>query len=105
MPSYIMLLKWTEKGASDIAGAKQGRNAGKKAAAKMGVQWKQSYLLMGGEYDVLIVAEAPDDETMARYALLGAMSGAFVTKTIRAFTEAEADKLVDSLGELSELVA
>lgn len=105
MATYIMLIKLTEQGATDIADAKQGRDAGKKVAAKVGVHWKQSYLLMGGDYDVLVIVEAPDEETMARYALLGAMSGAVTTKTMRAFTEAEADKLVGSLGELSELVA
>lgn len=105
MATYIMLMKLTEQGATDIADAKRGRDAGKKAAAAVGVQWKKSYLLMGGDYDVLVIVEAPDEETMARYALLGAMSGAVITKTMRAFTEAEADKLVGSLAELSELVA
>lgn len=60
---------------------------------------------MGGEYDVLVVLEAPDEETIAKFALLGAMSGAVSTRTMRAFTEAEADKLVGSLAELTELVA
>ncbi len=105
MGTYIMLIKLSDEAAADITDAKSGRNAGKKAAAALGVHWKQSYLLMGGEYDVLVVLEAPDEETMAKFALLGAMSGAVSTRTMRAFTEAEADKLVGSLAELSELVA
>ena len=105
MATYIMLMKWTEQGAADIAEAKRGREAGKKAAAAVGIKWKQSYLVMGNEFDVLVVVEAPDEETMARYALLGQMSGAVDVKTIRAFTEAEADKLVGSLEEVTELVA
>lgn len=105
MATYIMLIKLSNDAAADIANAKSGRNAGKKAAAALGVQWKRSYLLMGGEYDVLIVLEAPDDETMAKFALLGTMSGAVSTRTMRAFTETEADRLVDSLGELTDLVA
>lgn len=105
MATYIMLIKLSDEAAADIANAKSGRNAGKKAAAAVGVQWKRSYLLMGGEYDVLIVLEAPDEETMARFALLGAMSGAVSTRTMRAFTETEADELVRSLGDLTQLVA
>ncbi len=105
MATYLMLMKWTEQGASDIAEAKRGREAGKKAAAAMGIKWKQSYLVMGNDYDVIVVVEAPDEEAMARYALLGQMSGAVETKTIRAFTEPEADKLVGSLSEFSKLVA
>lgn len=105
MGTYIMLMKWTEQGAADIAEAKRGREAGKKAAAAVGIKWKESYLVMGHDYDVIVIVEAPDEETMARYALLGQMSGAVETKTIRAFTEAEADKLVGSLSEFTELVA
>ena len=105
MATYIMLIKLTDKGASDLADATRGRNAGKKAAAAVGVQWKRSYLLMGAEYDVLVIAEAPDEETMARFALLGATSGAVTTRTMRAFTESEVDDLVKSLPGLTELVA
>jgi uncharacterized protein with GYD domain len=103
--TYIMLIKWSDEAAANVQDAKRGRSAGKKAAAALGVEWKRSYLLMGGEYDVLIVVEAPDEHTMAKFALLGAMSGAVSTRTMRAFTETEADQLVGSLGELSDLVA
>ena len=105
MATYIMLIKLSEQAAANIQDAKQGRTAGKKAASALGVEWKRSYLLTGGEYDVLIVLEAPDEETMAKFALLGAMSGAVSTRTMRAFTEGEADQLVESLGALTELVA
>ena len=93
-----MLMKFTERGAADIMDARAGRAAGKKAAAAMGVKCKQSYLMMG-EYDVMVILEAPDDETMARYALMGSMSGAVTTRTMRAFTEAGANKLIESLPE------
>jgi uncharacterized protein with GYD domain len=93
-----MLMKFTERGAADIMDARAGRAAGKKAAAAMGVKWKQSYLMMG-EYDVMVILEAPDDETMARFALIGGMTGAVTTRTMRAFTEAEANKLIESLPE------
>ncbi len=96
MATYIMLMKFTEQGAADIMDARAGRKAGKQAAKAMGLRWKASYLLMG-EYDVMVILEAPDDESMARYALMGGMSGAVQTQTMRAFTEPEADKLVESL--------
>ena len=104
MNTYIMFMQLTEQGASDIAEAKRGRDAGKKAAAAMGVSWKRSYLVMG-EHDVIVIAEAPDDETMAKYALLGQMSGAVTIKTVRAFTEKEADELTASLADFADAVA
>ena len=96
MATYVMLMKFTERGAADIMDAKAGRAAGKRAAAAMGVKWKTSYLMMG-EYDVLVLLEAPDDETMMRFALVGAMAGAVNTSTMRVFTEREADELIQSL--------
>ena len=42
---------------------------------------------------------------MAKFALLGTMSGVVSTRTMRAFTEGEADRLVGSLAGLTELVA
>ncbi|HTJ76393.1 MAG TPA: GYD domain-containing protein [Acidimicrobiales bacterium] len=105
MATYIMLIKLSEEAAANVQDAKRGRTAGKKAASALGLEWKRSYLLMGGEYDVLIVLEAPDEETMARFSLLGAMSGAVRTRTMRAFTEGEADQLLGSLAEVTELVA
>ncbi len=104
MATYIMFMKWTDQGASDIANAKKGRDAGKKAAEAVGVHWKRSYLVMG-EYDVIVVVEAPNEETMAKFALLGQMSGAVNIKTVRAFTENEADELVGSLNGLTSVLA
>ncbi len=104
MATYIMLMKLTDQGAADITDAKKGRNAGKKAAAAVGVTWKKSYLVMG-EYDVVVIVEAPDEETMARFSLLGGLSGAVKTTTMRAFTESEADELLSSLAQMAEKVA
>ncbi len=105
MASYIMLIKLSDEAAADIQNAKSGRTAGKKAAAAVGVEWKRSYLLIGAEYDVLIVLDAPNEEAIAKFALLGVMSGAVSTRIVRALTETEADHLVASLAELTDLVA
>lgn len=45
----------------------------------------------------MAIAEAPDDATMARMALVGASQGFIQTETMRAFTEEEADKIIASL--------
>lgn len=105
MASYVMLIKLSEEAAANLQDAKKGRDAGKKAAKALGVEWKRSYLLMGGEYDVLVILDAPNEEAMAKFSLLGSMSGAVTTRTIRAFTEGEADELVGSLAEVTDLVA
>ncbi len=96
MATYIMLMKFTTPGLEGIRDAQAGRAAGKKAAKAMGIQWKQQYLVMG-EYDIVTILEAPDDETVARFALMGAMTGGITIQTMRAFTEKEADALLKEL--------
>jgi uncharacterized protein with GYD domain len=96
MATYIMLMKFTTPGIEAIKDAQAGRAAGKKAAKALGIKWKQQYLVMG-EYDIITVVEAPDDETVAKFALMGGMSGGITTHTMRAFTEAEADKVIEGI--------
>ena len=95
MATYIMLMKFINPGVDSIQGANVGRAAGKKAAKALGITWKQQYLVMG-EYDIITVLEAPNDEVVAKFALMG-MTGSLAITTMRAFTESEADKLIKEL--------
>ena len=95
MATYVMLMKFINPTVGSMKEASAARAAGKKAAKAMGITWKQQYLMMG-EYDVMTILEAPDDETVARFALMG-MTGSLTITTVRAFTESEADKLIKGL--------
>ncbi|HEX3621701.1 MAG TPA: GYD domain-containing protein [Acidimicrobiales bacterium] len=95
MATYIMLMKFIDPGLDSIKSATAGRAAGKKAAKALGITWKHQYLVMG-DYDIVTIVEAPDDETVARFALMG-MTGSLSITTMRAFSETEADKLIKSL--------
>ncbi|MGI8810814.1 MAG: GYD domain-containing protein [Acidimicrobiales bacterium] len=95
MATYVMLMKFLNPGVESIQGARAGRAAGKKAAKALGITWKQQYLVMG-EYDIITILEAPNDEVVAKFALMG-MTGSLAITTMRAFTEAEADKLLKEL--------
>jgi uncharacterized protein with GYD domain len=93
--TYIMLMKFISPGVESIKSASAGRSAGKKAAKALGITWKHQYLTMG-EYDIITVLEAPDDETVAKFALMG-MTGSLSITTMRAFYEGEADSLIKGL--------
>jgi uncharacterized protein with GYD domain len=95
MATYIMLMKFIDPGVESIKEASKARAAGKKAAKALGITWKHQYLVMG-EYDIITILEAPDDETVARFALMG-MTGSLAITTMRAFNEVEADRLIKSL--------
>ena len=64
-----------------------------KRVADMGVNVIGHYMTMG-QYDQVIVCEAPDDETVAKITVMVAGRGNVATETMRAFTMDEARKLI-----------
>ena len=96
MPSYITLLSWTEQGIRNLKESPARLDAAKDVFRSMGAEIKEFYLVTG-QYDMVIVTEAPDDETVARLALATASQGAVRTVTLRAFTEEEYRKIIGDL--------
>jgi uncharacterized protein with GYD domain len=96
MATYISLVQYTQKGAESIKQLPARMEAARKAGQAIGAEIKQVYLVLG-QYDAVVISEAPDDETAARLALGTAMQGNVRTQTLRAFPEAEFMKLVASL--------
>jgi uncharacterized protein with GYD domain len=95
MATYVVLLKFTEEGRKSI-GDTRGIDAAKQGVEAMGMQWKAWYLTLG-QYDAVVIVEAPDDETAAKVALTQARSGGVVSETLRAFTEDEYRQMVAAL--------
>ena len=96
MPTYITLLRWTNKGTENIKQSPTRLDTAKKAFEAAGGKMTQFYLVMG-QYDMVAISEAPDDETAARMSLSIAGSGAVQTETLRAFSEGEYRKIMASL--------
>ena len=96
MPTYITLLRWTQKGAENIKQSPNRLDAAKKAFEAAGGRMTQFYLVMG-RYDMVAISEAPDDETAAKMSLSVAGAGAVQTETLRAFGEADYRKIIAAL--------
>ncbi|MCI0549782.1 MAG: GYD domain-containing protein [Anaerolineae bacterium] len=96
MSTYISLIKYTQQGIQNIKESPARFDAAKKAIQSMGADIKQVFLTMG-QYDLVIIAEAPDDETMAKFILATGSLGNVSTQTMRAFTEDEFRKIVAGL--------
>ena len=60
MTTYIMLINWTEQGIRDVKSSPKRLDAARKLLGEMGGTLKAFYLTMG-EFDMVVVAEAPDD--------------------------------------------
>jgi uncharacterized protein with GYD domain len=96
MATYISLLHYTQQGVQNIKESPARLDAAKKAFRAMGAELKQWYLVLG-QYDAVVVSEAPDDETAAKLALAIGSLGSIRTETLRAFTEDEYRKLIGAL--------
>jgi uncharacterized protein with GYD domain len=96
MPTYIMLIHYTQKGIENIKQSPTRLDAAKKAFKAIGAELKEFYLVTG-RYDIFVVAEAPNDETIAKCALDLASKGSVATETLRAFKEDEYRKIIAAL--------
>ena len=97
MPTYIMLANWTDQGAQKAKDSPRRVDTAKRALADMGGEFKSFYMTMG-EYDLVMIYEAPDDAVAARFTLLLGMLGTVRTRTLKAFPEAAYREIVASLG-------
>lgn len=96
MASYVVLLKWTSQGVAAVKDSPSRLDAGRKAFKKFGVKIKDTYLTMG-RYDLVCVVEAEDDESFARAMLTLGSQGNVQTETLKAFSEADYRKIIDSI--------
>ena len=96
MATFISLCNWTQQGIENVKDSPKRLDAARDGWAKMGVQLKGFYLTMG-EYDFVVITEAPDDETAAKAVIAVAATGNARTKTLRAFTEPEYREILGSM--------
>ena len=93
MATFITTIKFTPQGIKDIAHTTKRAAAFKASAKKRGVKVRDMYWTLG-DYDGVIILEAPDDETATTALLhLGALGNVHTT-TCRAFTAGEMDAIL-----------
>jgi uncharacterized protein with GYD domain len=95
MPAYITLANFTEQGARNIKESPARYEAFKSAAEAAGVTIKSVHWTTGA-YDIVIVAEGPEDAVMA-LALKTAALGNVRTQTLRGFNPAEMRQIVAAM--------
>lgn len=96
MPTYITLVNFTHEGISKIKESPDRLDEAKQAAKAVGGEIKAFYLTMG-QYDAVVISEAPSDEAYATNILAIASRGAIRTETLSAFTEEEYRKIIAAL--------
>jgi uncharacterized protein with GYD domain len=93
MASYIALLQFTDQGARNVKDTTKRAAAATEMAGKMGVKVTDLFWSLG-QYDGVLVLDAPDEATVTAFALrLGAL-GNVKTQTLRAFRAAEMEQIL-----------
>lgn len=96
MPTYIALAKLTDQGVRTMKDLSRRLQNAEETFRGLGAELKEVYLVMG-EYDYVVICEAPDDETIARVSLAVAGQGNVRTSTFRAFDRQETMRLVEGM--------
>ena len=68
MARYIMLANWTDQGVKNVKDSANRLDAARALAKKIGCEMREFYMTVGA-HDMVVIAEAPDDETFAKFTL------------------------------------
>jgi uncharacterized protein with GYD domain len=93
MSKYVSLLQFTEQGVRSVKDTIKRAAAATAEAEKMGIKVTDSFWTMGA-YDVVLLLDAPDDETMSAFSLRLGSLGNVKTSTMRAFRREEMEKIL-----------
>ena len=96
MPSYMMLVKYTDQGIRNIKESPNRLEAFKRNLRTTGAELRDYFMVMG-QYDAMVVLTAPNDEVVTKLALSVCSLGNVRTETHRIYTEDEYRKIIGGL--------
>ncbi len=97
MPMFVVLAKLTDQGAKNLRNLPANVKENMDRAQKLGIK-NHGWYLTQGAFDIVVIAEAPDAETMLAQAAGVAGTGNSRTETLRAFTLDEVGGALKKLG-------
>ena len=96
MPTYVMLANWTEQGMRAIGDSPRRVDTAKKTLEEMGGQFRSVYMTMG-DYDLIMIYDAPDDAVAARFTLMLGKLGNVRTTSLKAFPEEAYRQIINTI--------
>jgi uncharacterized protein with GYD domain len=91
-----MLLNWTDQGVRNAKETVKRAAAARQAFEKAGAKISQVLWTLGS-HDLLLIVEAPDDQTITALGIQLAMHGNVRTSTLRAFDEREMEQILSKV--------
>ncbi|HEU5318245.1 MAG TPA: GYD domain-containing protein [Chloroflexota bacterium] len=96
MPTFVSLISWTENGIKNVRDTTKRAEAAKSMARKMGGKL-QTVLWTQGRYDLISIAEFPDEETAMAWLLTLGGGGNLRTETMRAYSAGDMERILAKL--------
>ena len=93
MATYIVLGNFTEQGIRNVKDTTKRAEALREMAKKTGVTVKEIYWTLG-QYDIMTIVEAPNDESVTALGLSISALGNVRTQTLRAFSVEEIGRIL-----------
>ena len=97
MGTYIALMNFTDQGIRNVKDSTKRADAAKEVAKKFGASMSQIYWTLG-QFDLVAVIEAPNDETATAFSLAIGSAGNIRGQTLRAFSR---DEMNGILGQIA----
>jgi uncharacterized protein with GYD domain len=97
MATYIALFNFTDQGIRNVKDTTKRAEAAREAAKKFGANLAQMYWTLG-QYDLVSIIEAPDDESVTAFALAVGAAGNVRSQILRAFSK---DQMNGILGKIA----
>jgi len=94
VPTYVTLVNFTDQGIRNFRDTPKRARAFTDLAEQMGGKVKDIYWTLG-PYDIVVITEAPDDETATAAALKNASLGNVRTTTLRGFDIKEIETIIN----------
>ena len=97
MPRFVALMNWTDQGIKNFKATVERSEAAEAALGEAGVRFEGVYWTIGA-YDLVVILEAPDAETLTASLLTLASQGNLRSTTLRAFTADEMRAILAKTG-------
>jgi uncharacterized protein with GYD domain len=88
MATYVALVNFSDQGIRHVKQTAERAKAVTAAAQKLGIKVKDVYWTLG-QYDAVMIADAPNDEAITAWALGTGSLGNIRTQTMRGFSAEE----------------
>jgi uncharacterized protein with GYD domain len=96
MPTYIIIGNFTDQGIRSVKDTTKRAQALRDTAKKTGATLRDIFWTLG-QYDIVAVLDAPDDETIAALGLSIGALGNVRAQTLRAFSENEISRVLGKM--------